>query len=253
MTFHTAAFAEDIDPLGALVNIAAVNDDSIFTSGDDIRVPVPLPFLIGAAGLISATVPVQAQMQSPSLRQVANIDVEPVGLGLVFGDPSEVAMHPGNPIPLRGDESLNFLVNTTPAAGAELHYGIVWFGDGAQQQVNGDIFSVRSTMGVTAVANAWVNGPLTFGQDLPVGTYDVVGMRVRAAGLVAARLNFIGAAWRPGVAGAVAINDNMGMHFRYGKMGVWGSFHTNTPPSVEIIAAAGAVTPVVILDLIARG
>ncbi len=252
MTFHTAAFAESLDPGAALVNIAAVNDDSIFTSGDDIRVPVPLPFLIGEAALISATAPIQAQMQSPSLRQVANIDIEPVGLGVVFGDPSEVAMHPSNPIPLRGDESLNFLVNSNPG-GAELHYGIVWFGDGAQQGITGDIFSVRATMSVTAVATSWVNGPIEFGQDLPVGTYDVVGMRVRAAGLVAARLNFIGAAWRPGVAGAVAIDDNMGMHFRYGKMGVWGNFHTNTPPSVEIIAAAGAVTPVVILDLIARG
>ncbi len=252
MTFHTAAFAELIDPAAALVNITAVNDDSIFTAGDDIRVPVALPFLAGSAALISATVPVQAQLQSPSLRQVANIDIEPVGLGLTFGDPSEVAMHPMNPIPLRGDESLNFLVNSTPG-GNQLHYGIVWFSGGPLQSVNGDIFSVRATMGVTAVATSWVNGPLTFGQDLPVGNYDVVGMRVRSAGLVAARLNFIGAAWRPGVAGAVAIDDNMGMNFRYGKMGVWGTFHTNTPPSVEIIAAAGAVTPVIVLDLIARG
>jgi len=44
MTFHTAAYAESIDPAGVLVNIGAVNDDSIFTSGDDIRVPVPLPW-----------------------------------------------------------------------------------------------------------------------------------------------------------------------------------------------------------------
>ena len=249
---HLAVFAESIDPAGALVNIAAINDDSVFTSGDDIRVPVALPYLIGSAALISATTPVQAQLQSPSLRQVANIDIEPCALGLVFGDPAELAFHPTNPIPLRGDESLNFLVNTNPA-GAELHYGLVWFSDGSQQSVSGDIFSVRATMSVTGVANAWVNGSLTFSQDLPVGTYDVVGMRVRGAGLVAARLNFIGGAWRPGVPGAIAIDDKISEQFRYGRMGVYGSFHTNTPPSVEIVAAAAAITPVVILDLIARG
>ena len=249
---HLALFAESIDPAGALVNIAAINDDSVFTSGDDIRVPVQLPFLLGAAALISATSPIQAQLQSPSLRQIANIDLEPCGLGLVFGDPAELAMHPTNPIPLRGDESLNFLANTNPA-GAQLHYGLVWFGDGAQQSVSGDIFSVRASMSVTAVADAWVNGTLTFGQDLPVGNYDVVGLRVRAAGLVAARLNFIGGAWRPGVPGAVAIDDKVSEQFRYGRMGVYGSFHTNTPPSIEIVGAAGAVTPTVILDLIARG
>jgi hypothetical protein len=249
---HLAAFAESIDPGGALVNIAAVNDDSVFTSGDDIRVPVELPYLAGEAALISATTPIQAQFQSPSLRQVANIDVEPAALGLVFGDPAELALHMDSPIRLRGDESLNFLVNTNPAA-AEVHYGLAWFTDGPVQPVTGDIFSVRATMSVTGVANAWVSGGLTFAQDLPVGNYDVVGMRVRAAGLVAARLNFVGGAFRPGVPGAVAIDDVIGMQFRYGKAGVLGRFHTNTPPQIEVLAAAAAITPVVILDLIQRG
>lgn len=248
---HLVAFAESIDPAGALVNIAAINDDAVFTSGDDVRVPVDLPFLAGEAALISATTPIQAQFQSPSLRQVANIDVEPAALGLVFGDPAEIAIHSQSPLPLRGDEALNFLVNTDPAA-AEIHYGLAWFSDGPAQPVSGDIFSVRATASVTAVATSWVNGTLTFGQDLPVGNYDVVGLRVRAAGLVAARLNFIGGAWRPGVPGAVAIDDVIGMEFRYGRQGILGRFHTNTPPSIEILAAAGAVTPVVILDLIAR-
>lgn len=252
MTYHMAAFAESLDPAGALVNVAAVNDDSVFTSGDDIRVPTQLPFLMGGAALISATSPVQAQFQSPSLRQVANPDIEPVGLGLVFGDPAEFALQQDSPLSLRGDESLNFLVNSNPASAA-LHYGLVLFGDGPAQPVKGEIFSVRATMSVTGVANAWVNGGLTFAQDLPVGNYDVVGLRVRAAGLVAARLNFIGGAWRPGVPGAVAIDDIIGMPFRYGKMGVMGTFHTNTPPSVEVLAAAAAITPVVILDLMFKG
>lgn len=252
MTFHTGAFAESIDPAGALVPIAAVQDDSIFTSGDDMRVPTQLPFLVGAAGLISATLPIQAQLASPSLRQVANIDIEPVDLGLVFSDPADSAMHPDNPVPLMGDEALNFLVNSNPA-GAELHYGVAWLSDGPLQPVQGNIFSVRATMSVTGVANAWVNGNLTFGTDLPVGNYDVVGMRFRAAGAVCARLNFVGGAWRPGVPGVVAIDDTVGMPFRYGKMGVWGTFHTNTPPTVDVLAAAAAITPVVTLDLIARG
>lgn len=249
---HLIAFAESIDPGGALVNIAGVADDTVFVSGDDVRVPTALPYLAGEAALISATSPVQAQIQSPSLRQVANIDVEPCALGLVFGDPAELSMHPKSPIPLRGDESLNFLVNTNPA-GAELHYGLCWLSDGSIQEVSGTSFSVRATMSVTAVANAWVNGALTFSQDLPVGMYDVVGLSVRCAGGVAARLNFKGGAWRPGVPAGVAIDDKISEQFRHGRMGVLGSFHTNTPPSVEILAAAGAVTPVVILDLIPRG
>lgn len=251
MTMHLGVFAEDLVPAATLVNVAAINDELITTNGDDMRVPIQLPFLAGMAALISATVPAQAQFQSPSLRQVANVDVEPVALGLTFGDPVEVSMHPMNPLPLRGDESLNFLVNTT-ASPAEFHYGLAWFSDGPQQQVNGNMFSVRSTMSVTADEANWVNGALTFGQDLPVGNYDVVGMRVRAAGLVAARLRFIGGAWAPGVPGVLTMGHNASEFFRFGRMGVWGSFHTNTPPSIDILAATGAVTPVVILDLIAR-
>jgi hypothetical protein len=249
MPFHLAAFAESIDPAGALVNITAVQDDSVFTSGDDIRVPTALPFLAGAAALISATLPVQAQIQSPSLRQVANIDIEPVDTGLLFSDPAGFAMQGGSPIPLAGDEALNALVNSNPA-GAELHYALVWFSDGPLQPVSGPIFSVRATMSVTGIADEWVNGNLTFGTDLPVGNYNVVGMRFRATGAVAARLNFVGGAWRPGVVGVEAIDDSVGMPFRYGKMGVWGQFHTNTPPTVDVLAAAAAITPVVMLDLI---
>ena len=249
---HLAAFAESLDPAAALVNVAAVNDDAVFTSGDDIRVPTELPFLVGEAALISATSPVQAQLQSPSLRQVANIDIDPVATGLVFDDPAEYNYHPMNPTPLRGDESINLLVNSNPASG-EIHYGLVWFADGPQQPVTGDIFSVRATASLTGVATSWVNSTLTFAQELPVGTYDVVGLRVREAGMVAARLNFIGGAWRPGVPGAVAINDVIGNQFRMGRAGVFGSFHTNTPPSVEVIAAAASISPVVILDLIFRG
>lgn len=249
---HIAAYAESIDPGGALVNIAGVIDDSLLVTGDDVRVPVQLPFMLGAAALISATAPIQAQFQSPSLRQVANIDIEPAALGLVFADPAEIAMHPDNPLPLRGDEALNFLANTNPA-GAEVHYGLVWLGDGPVQPVHGDIFSVRTTASLTAVATSWVTSELTFAQDLPVGNYQVVGMRCRAAGGVAARLNFRGDAFRPGVPAVAAINDVIGSQFRYGKMGVMGTFHTNTPPQLEVLAAAGAVTPVIILDLIFIG
>lgn len=249
---HLAAFAESIDPAGALVNLAAVNDDSLFTSGDDVRVPNELPFLLGEAALLDGTAEDQAQIQSPSLRQVANIDLEPIGEGLVWGDPAEYQYHPHAPLPLRGDEAINFLVNSNPAAAA-LHYGLVWFGDGPQQAVNGNVYSVRATATLTAVATAWVNATLTFAQDLPVGMYDVVGMRCRVAGGVAARLNFIGGAWRPGVPAVANMDDVVGSEFRFGRSGVFGSFHTNTPPSLEVIAAAGAVTPVVILDLIPRG
>lgn len=249
---HLAAFHESIDPAGALVNIAAVNDDTVFTSGDDLRVPLDLPFLIGEAAALEATAALQARVESPSLRRIANLDVSPFDTGLVIDSGQKVAMHPMNPVPLRGDEAVNFLINSNPVA-ATSQYGLVWFGDGPQTPVTGDIFTVRATMSLTAVLGAWTNGGITFAQDLPVGNYDVVGMRVIEATTVAARLNFVGGAWRPGVA-ALGTDEGIDNYFaRYGRMGLLGTFHTNTPPTIDILAAAGAITPVVYIDLIARG
>ena len=252
MALHLAGFYEDIDPGGALVNIAGIADQALTVTGDDVRVPSELPFLVGAAGLIGDASGARCQVSSPSLRRLANIDVAPFPLADVYGDPPEADIHPRNAIQLRGDEALNFLVNSNPAA-AELHHGFVWLADGPVPEVSGEVFTVRATAAVTAVVGTWVNGGLTFDQDLPVGNYQVVGMRCEMAGAVAARLVFVGGAWRPGCLAVVSEDDNDLPVFRQGRMGVWGQFHTNTPPTVDFCAASAAVTPAVYLDIIPVG
>lgn len=252
MTMHLGAFAESVDPDTVLTNIAGVSDDTILVNGDDMRVPVALPFLVAEAALINLVVGGAAQIQSPSLRQVANIDIAPVGLGLTFALDEEISVHGQAAIPLRGDEALNFLVNGTATAAA-INYGLVWFGDGPQQPVTGAVYPVKATSTILGVADGWVNGSLAFAQDLPVGNYDIVGMQAFGTGLVACRLNFIGGAWRPGVPGAINITGPVGRAFRHGKMGVFGSFHTNTPPSIDVLASAASTLHTVILDLVFRG
>jgi len=252
MTFHLAAFHELIDPAGILSKITAVQDNTVFTSGDDIRVPGDLPFIIGEGCLLEATAPVQAQVQSPSLRRLANLDIAPLNTGLVFAEQDGPSLHYTNPVPVTADEAINFAINSNPAAATD-QYGLVWFGDGAQSPLNADIFTIRATVAVTAVTGSWENANIAFDEDLPVGNYDVVGLRVIEATGVAARLNFVGGAWRPGVviADSVTRPDVPGQ--RRGMMGIWGTFHTNTPPTIDVLAAAGALTPVVYMDLIARG
>lgn len=252
MTMHLGAFAENIAQTVALQRITAVQDDTVFTQGDDMRVPRPLPFLVAEAGLITSAVDGRCQIQSPSLRQVANIDILPLGTGLTFVTPEELSIHAQSPIPMRADESVNYLFGCTVAAAA-IQYGFVWFSDGPVQPVVGNIYSVRFTATSAGTPTAWENISIAFEQDLPVGDYDVVGMQIHGAGLVVARLNFVGGAWRPGVPGGVTMVDNIGHQFRHGKMGVMGSFHTNTQPTLDVISATAAVTNVGVLDLIFKG
>lgn len=231
---HLAAWYENIDPAGVLAPITAVQDETVFTSGDDIRVPAGLPFIIGEAALGNDSSLAQAQIQSPSLRTMTNIDVEPAVAAAVFGNPQESIMHPLNPIPVREHEAVNFTVNSDPVS-AVAHYGLVWFGDGPQQPVNGEIYTVRATGAAALSAGVWVNSNLTFGQTLPFGDYQIVGMRARGTNLVAARLSFVGGQYRPGVPAVNAIGDRDLTLFRYGRMGVYGQFNSNTPPTVDCL------------------
>lgn len=250
---HLAAFFEDADYADVLSNVAAVQDETITTSGDDVRVPPELPFIIGAAGLSNADTQFRrAQIASPSLRSLANLDIEPIINAIVFGSPPEVLFHPQRPIPVQPDESLNFLMQTDEAAGNANHYGLIWLADGPQQPVAGQMFSIRATAAVTLSAGVWVNGNLTFSQTLPAGRYQIIGMRARGTNLVAARLAFPGGMWRPGVPAVNAIGDRDAQTFRFGHSGVFGEFTHTRPPTVDCLGVTDS-TQTFTFDLVKVG
>ncbi len=232
--FHLAAWYENLDPGGVLTPIAAVVDQSVFTSGNDIRVPTQMPNIVGQACLVNDASAAAAQIQSPSLRAMVNLDIEPLVAAAVFGSPPEGLFHPLAPISVVADEPVNFAIESDPAA-IQHHYGLIWFGDGPQQPVPGNIFSVRATSALTLGQGVWINGTLSFSQTLPLGRYTIVGMRARGANLVAARLVFVGGAFRPGVPAVNALGDEDPMVFRYGRHGTFGVFHSNTPPTVDAL------------------
>ena len=229
------AYYESVDPAGAFVNLNAVPDQHVFVSGDDIRVPYKLNHVIGSAVAINdLTVAPRARLESPSLRSFVNYDLQPIVNGLVFGNPPEGILFPDAPLVLTPDESLNLAVLSNPAA-AVVHYGLVWLADGPQPPVKGAAFSVRATAAATLSAGLWVNSAVTFSQTLPAGKYQIVGMRAVGTNLVAARLVFIGAAHRPGVAACNLAADNDHYLARRGGLGVFGEFDSNTPPSVDCL------------------
>lgn len=245
--FHLAAFYENIDPAGALTAIDAVREQQYFVNGDDLRVPTALPNLIGEVALTAAANLVRAQVQSPTLRMLANLDVEPVVAAVVFGNPPECVWHPESPVALTPDEAINFAIESNPAA-AEAHYGLVFLADGPQSPVTGPIFSIRATAAITLAAGTWVNGNLTFAQSLPAGSYSVVGMRARGTNLVAARLVFPEQMARPGVLAVNAIGDNDPYWTRYGRLGIFGTFPHTNPPTLDALGITDSAQSI-ILDL----
>lgn len=249
---HLAAYFESLDPAGAYAPLAAVQDPAINTRGDDIRIASQIPFIYGAAGLTAAAVYTSSQLRSPSLRTLNNLFVRPLVNAVTFGDPPEVALFPMNPRGMVPAEDVQFWTNSTPGAGAEAHYGLVWMCDGPLAPVNGEIFSVGATAASTLVAGTWVNSPITFDQALPSGTYQCVGMRVEGANLVCSRLVFPGGgdnSFRPGVPGSTASTVVDADFMRYGKLGVFGTFNQDNPPTLDNLGVTDTAQTVV-LDLI---
>jgi hypothetical protein len=246
--FHLSAFRQNVDLAAGFSAINAVREEQLFTNGPDLRIPTALPGLLGEAALIGNITPLRAQLQSPSLRVRANLDIEPIVGALVFGSPPENLLHPDTFIPLVPDEALNLFLQAT-GGGATENAGLVFLGDGPLQPVTGEMFSIRATATVQQVVTGWVNGNLTLSQVLPAGRFQVVGLRARSADAIAARLVFSEQVARPGVPAVNALADLDPWAFRFGRIGVWGEFSNTLPPTVDVFGGVAAVQTF-ILDLL---
>jgi hypothetical protein len=243
---HTVAYETSASE-AALTAITPVPDGTVAISGSDIRVPKALPNICAAAAVInSAAATLRAQVQAPSLRSVLNFDISPINNGLVFGSLARVARLWNTPLGLVPDEPLDVFVQNGAAV---MNRALLWLCDGPPKSTTGKIYTIRATASITLATATWANGALTFGQTLPAGHYQVVGMRVFSANGVAARLFFVGGAWRPGVPVVNTENDNEWIDFRYGYTGVWGEFDNTVPPSVDVLGVTDTAQ-VIYLDLI---
>ena len=248
---HLVGWYQDVDQGAAAADIDAIPDDTLFAQGDIIRVPPDMSNVMAVACVTAATTFTSAQLQSPSLRQLANFDILPAVRTATFGTLPALCYLGRNPISLVANESLTFNTNTDHGSAIEI-YGLLWLTDGPVVPVSGEIFSVRATAAITLADGAWTNGNLTFTQDLPFGRYQVVGMRAESTYLKSAGLVFPRAPWSPGVPGANAPGDNDRQEFRYGNGGVLGEFDSNQPPTVDMIGVTDT-SENVILDLIKVG
>lgn len=253
MPMHMVAFAQN-GGFGAtgLNFVTPVPDPTITINGFDSYVPNKYNKIVFANAVDASGFTDRLQLQSPSLRSLWYPDVTPAGIanGLTeqggYGDWSD------SPLPLDTNEGLRAVVDVTNV-GATPFVGII-YADDKITPTTGKIWTMRAAATPTLVTNTWINGPLVFDQPLPVGDYDVVGMRVAGTGIVLARLVFIGASaeTRPGVFAQTTDTMYNTPKFRMGKAGVWGTFNSVTPPSVDFLGVAGATTAHVYLDLIPK-
>jgi hypothetical protein len=245
MPFTLVAYNEDVVAPKTYYTIKAVEDPHLTVKDEDVTVPPELPNIVALA-IISAGV-TNARVASPSLRSMVVPEIIPVDRASEPSSPAVISDLRTIPIALVGEEALNLELSMDVSTRAT---GLVWLADAPIAPVTGKMFTVKCTSATTLTPWKWTNGTLTFTQDLPVGRYQVVGMRAESAGLLAARLVFPGYAWRPGVIGTDARTDLQDEIFRNGKFGVFGEFAHNRPPTVDFLSSSADTSEIVYLDLI---
>lgn len=246
--FSVVAFSESQDS-ATLVNIAAVADSLYRSSGDDIFVPRSLPLLGGF--LFAGVNFTQGQIWSPSIvrRLGGGYDVDQADLAAEPGSPPNFVDLFDAPLPLAVGEQLRTLM-AEDAAGASRVTAILMLLSEAVTPIEGDVISVRATGTTTLVANAWTTGSIALTGTLPAGRYALVGARVQAAGLQAARFISQDATYRPGCLGCDADSDITYPIFRRGGLGEWLQFEHDELPQVEYLSNSADTAETLILDLI---
>lgn len=250
--FTTVAYSESIATTAAWQKVTAVADQHIKTAGDSIYISAYNRY-IGSIGVLGTNA-LGGRLVSPSIRRLAPTEISPISLVLISTDPVEYDVDPNRSIVLDIDEQLELEFYGT-VVGAQQLGAAVWLADSEISPVKGSIFTVRGSIVLAGAAGAWEFSNLTLAEDLPVGTYDVVGFDLVAANGVAARLVPVGANHRPGCIVRQTVDATIpGNIFRYGKLGTWCTFPHNNIPGVEVFSntAIGAGTYQLLLDVIKR-
>jgi len=245
--FTLVGYDESQDTAGALLEHAALVDQSVSTGGDDITVPSWASRLW--AVLISGADAVRGRITAPSLRKESYVDISRVDAeALPTGIPAMEKFW-NHPRQLKAGEGLRALA-AEDGVGAQRQIIGVWLGDEMEEVPDGPVETIRFTGTTTLVANAWTLCPLTPDQQLRAGRYAIIGARIQSATGVFGRLVIPGETHRPGCP-VYRDEDDMGhQEFRQGGLGIWGEFDHQNIPQVEIVATAGDTAEQVYLDII---
>lgn len=235
--FTTVGWAGLLAPDSEFTPLPAIPDQHVRTEANSIFIQ-EFSLLLGGMALIGANVG-RARFVAPSLRRVNPNAIEPLETAIVQAGVPILAVSPRTGLPLDPNEQLQF-ENNSAIAVAEEQAGYAWLADARITPVEGQIRTIRFVIATTinSVIHGWVNAEIDFVDDLPIGTYDIVGGGLFGTSLRVYRFVPIGAHHRPG--GPCALTNEQGLEhtFRFGDMGVWLTFETVRPPSIDVSTSA---------------
>lgn len=262
--FHTLAYTGNFAGTQTLANLPAITDTIITSRSNDYIVTDD--FRLGLAYGLGSTLS-ELRFNWPSLisygyHQIYEYDLQGTTAALVPDRPALVD-YLSSPIKIPLDEQLDVQASVA-AATTEQAYLLLWiFTPDHQFTVPTGVqrLTLRATYAFTpGTANVWSGAQaLTFETTFKGGWYSVVGMDVKDATSIAARLIFPkartynGRALRPGCLCRTTQANRAPERFM-GKLGVFGVFNSFELPAIEVLpSTTAAKTGVCAFDVVYMG
>jgi len=258
--FDVVAFLET-QTATALSGVAAVADRYYDVYLDDIKVKEQAAFLAGLLQ-IGVTTPKYCEIRQPSLKVPYRFYKS--CLTTVVDHRAGFTSLLNRPLPLYSKEKMNVYVQN---ASAEYSVVVAWLSNGKITHASLD--AVNPTHKITGYAdqtltvNVWNDVAVTWDQDLPRGTYAIVGMRVgtyvAASTPAGARLQLKGkeaGGWHPGViTNEITADKTIDVNNLTGPDQVWPlmpeiSFTEDLMPDLEMLSLTADTDHIVELDLV---
>jgi hypothetical protein len=255
MSFHLAAYFDTIAATGVSQFVKPVTDMYLPSTTQGFLLPTAMRVVaayasspeVGGSGLY------RARVNAPSLLRVALPYIRPISHSLPENTDPNVMNLIAHPLALPASENVAIEAVGTAGAGATPNpvCALLWFCDSLTPAPVGETYVLRFTATSTPTfPGAWSPvGTMNFDQSLPAGVYTAVGLEHWSPNAIAARMVFPGMFTRPGTlsmgggAGFQNSSNKRGERMFYeGGVGVFGSFNSFAPPSLEALTVASDTT-----------
>lgn len=203
---------------------------------------------LGAATLFGTGMDLP-RIQTPLLLQTASLQLSPWEIGTTPGDNPNTCFLMDNPTKLRQTENIDVQTTNTDA-GAQTHNAILQLWDGVRDRPTGQRLKIFASSVGPATAGAWSRINMTYQDNLPFKDFAIMGMEVRSATGLVARLDIPGQALKPGVPVKVAVDSRMYWEQYKADWGALGRFNNQALPAVEIFCTAADALIRLWLDVI---
>jgi hypothetical protein len=238
-TASNAAAAANADTPGITDGWASLQNNHFI-------LPQDLKLIAGYANGAALT---DARINTPHFRAVGFPHLWPVDVAAL--PTSLPAIYDPDPPYLTVPKLDEVAMELSNSAGApEREFALLWLHDGNFSVPQNDVYSLKFTATITATANVWTPGNLSFESTLPAGTYAVIGGDCFGTTLVAWRLRFQMFTMQPGALGRATQATKPFRKFRMGRLGEWGRFTNTAQPGLQVLCTAADVAQTGILDLV---